>query len=90
VLTSKLFSPSHLVVVDKAPARRQAALTLGADIALAADEDVAGSLKGGSPRLAFCARRSGPKSGALGPIASRARQQHPLASAATVEEATRA
>jgi alcohol dehydrogenase len=46
VLTSKLFSPSHLVVVDKAPARRQAALSLGADIALDVDEDVAGTLKG--------------------------------------------
>jgi alcohol dehydrogenase len=44
VLTCKLFSPSHLVVVDKAPARRQAALSLGADIALDADEDVAGTL----------------------------------------------
>jgi alcohol dehydrogenase len=46
VLTCKLFSPSHLVVVDKAPARRQAALSLGADIALDADEDVAGTLAG--------------------------------------------
>jgi alcohol dehydrogenase len=46
VLTCKLFSPSHLVVVDKAPARRQAALSLGADLALDADEDVAGTLAG--------------------------------------------
>ncbi|HEX6335328.1 MAG TPA: zinc-dependent alcohol dehydrogenase family protein [Jiangellaceae bacterium] len=46
VLTCNLFSPSHLVVVDKAPARRQAALDLGADIALDADDDVAGTLAG--------------------------------------------
>ena len=46
VLTCKLFSPSHLVVVDKAPARRQAALSLGADIALDADEDVGSTLAG--------------------------------------------
>ena len=44
VMTCKLFNPSHIVVVDKAPARREAALQLGADVALDADDDVAAAL----------------------------------------------
>ncbi len=46
VMTSKLLSPSQIVVVDKAPARREAALRLGATLALDVDEDVAGTVAG--------------------------------------------
>jgi alcohol dehydrogenase len=44
VLTAGLFSPSHIVVVDPAPARREAARGFGADVVLAADADVSGEL----------------------------------------------
>ena len=40
IATSKLFSPSRIVVVDAADSRRKAALERGADIALGPDEDV--------------------------------------------------
>jgi alcohol dehydrogenase len=44
VMTARLFSPSRIVVVDPAPARREAAKALGADIACAPDDDVAAVL----------------------------------------------
>ncbi|HEU4513176.1 MAG TPA: alcohol dehydrogenase catalytic domain-containing protein [Nocardioidaceae bacterium] len=40
VLTAKLFSPYPLIVVDPAPARREAAKLLGADVTLSPDENV--------------------------------------------------
>ncbi|MGI8460004.1 MAG: zinc-dependent alcohol dehydrogenase family protein [Propionibacteriaceae bacterium] len=39
VMTAKLFSPSHVVAIDLAPARLEAAKLFGADHALRADED---------------------------------------------------
>ena len=41
IRTARLFSPSHVVVVDPARARRELALQMGADAALAPDDDVA-------------------------------------------------
>jgi alcohol dehydrogenase len=46
VMTARLLSPSHIVVVDKASARRDAAQKLGADIVLDVDADVAEVLAG--------------------------------------------
>lgn len=46
VMTARLLSPSHIVVVDKASARRDAAQKLGADIVLDVDADVADVLAG--------------------------------------------
>ena len=40
IATSKLFSPSRIVVVDAADSRRKAALERGADLALGPDDDV--------------------------------------------------
>jgi alcohol dehydrogenase len=51
VMTSRLFSPGHVVVVDPAAPRREAAKALGADVALESDPDavdeVVRSLTGG-------------------------------------------
>lgn len=46
IATSKLFSPSQIVVVDLADSRRKAALDHGADVALAPDEDVVEAIRG--------------------------------------------
>jgi alcohol dehydrogenase len=46
VMTTRLFSPSHIVVVDPAPARREAAAKLGADVVLDAADDVAEAVVG--------------------------------------------
>jgi alcohol dehydrogenase len=40
VMTGRLFSPSHLIVVDPAPSRRERALETGADVAISSDDDV--------------------------------------------------
>jgi alcohol dehydrogenase len=40
VLTARLYSPAHIVAVDKAGSRLQAAKQFGADVALAPDDDV--------------------------------------------------
>jgi alcohol dehydrogenase len=45
IATSKLFSPARIIVVDKADARRKAALERGADMALSPDDDVVGAVK---------------------------------------------
>ncbi|TCN31155.1 alcohol dehydrogenase [Kribbella orskensis] len=45
IATSKLFSPSRIIVVDLADARRKAALERGADLALSPDEDVVGAVR---------------------------------------------
>jgi alcohol dehydrogenase len=46
VLTARLFSPSHIVVVDPAPARRDLAAKLGADVVLDPTvEDVLGTVQ---------------------------------------------
>jgi len=42
VLTSKLMSPGHIVVIDRIASRLEAAKQLGADIALKPDDDVRG------------------------------------------------
>ena len=42
VATARLYSPSHIVVVDPAKSRRDAASGLGADLALDSADDVAG------------------------------------------------
>ncbi|MDQ7910407.1 zinc-dependent alcohol dehydrogenase family protein [Phytohabitans sp. ZYX-F-186] len=39
ILTAKLYSPSHVIAVDKAASRLQAAKQFGADVAVNADED---------------------------------------------------
>ncbi|WP_422771261.1 zinc-dependent alcohol dehydrogenase family protein [Plantactinospora sp. WMMC1484] len=39
VLTARLYSPAHIVAVDRAASRLQAAKQFGADIAVSADED---------------------------------------------------
>ena len=39
VLTARLFSPSHIVAVDKADSRLQAAKQLGADVVVKVDDD---------------------------------------------------
>jgi alcohol dehydrogenase len=39
MLTAKLFSPAHIVAIDKAESRLQAAKAFGADITVAADDD---------------------------------------------------
>lgn len=44
VLTARLYSPHPLVVVDPAPARREAAKLLGADVTLSPDQDVKGEI----------------------------------------------
>jgi alcohol dehydrogenase len=46
VMTVRLLSPSHIVVVDPASARRDAASKLGADVVLDTDADVAEVLAG--------------------------------------------
>jgi alcohol dehydrogenase len=43
--TSKLFTPSRVIVVDAADSRRKAALERGADLALGPDEDVVGMVR---------------------------------------------
>ncbi|HET6987701.1 MAG TPA: zinc-dependent alcohol dehydrogenase family protein [Kribbella sp.] len=45
IATSKLFSPSRIVVVDAADSRRKAALERGADLALGPDEDVVAAVR---------------------------------------------
>ncbi|WP_336033144.1 alcohol dehydrogenase catalytic domain-containing protein [Geodermatophilus sp. FMUSA9-8] len=40
VMTSGLYTPERIVVVDPVPARRDAAVALGADLALSPDDDV--------------------------------------------------
>jgi alcohol dehydrogenase len=45
VVTSRLFSPSQVVVIDPAPARQEAALKFGADLVLGPDDDVAGRIR---------------------------------------------
>ncbi len=45
ITTSKLFSPARIIVVDKADARRKAALERGADVAMSPDDDVVGAVK---------------------------------------------
>jgi alcohol dehydrogenase len=45
VTTAKLFSPSHIVVIDPAVARQEAALKFGADIALGPDDGVADKIR---------------------------------------------
>jgi alcohol dehydrogenase len=50
ILTAKLYSPSHVIVIDKAESRLQAAKMFGADVVLTPDADplaVVGSLTGG-------------------------------------------
>lgn len=44
VITARLFTPSHLIVVDPAESRRDQALALGATAALAPDDDVLGAV----------------------------------------------
>jgi len=44
VITAKLLSPYPLIVVDPAPARRDAAKLLGADLTLSPDDDVKGQV----------------------------------------------
>ncbi|GAA4465298.1 zinc-binding dehydrogenase [Phytohabitans houttuyneae] len=39
ILTARLYSPSHIIAVDKAASRLQAAKQFGADVAVNADED---------------------------------------------------
>jgi alcohol dehydrogenase len=39
ILTAKLFSPAHIVVIDKAESRLEAAKSFGADITVRADDD---------------------------------------------------
>ncbi|MEV1147510.1 alcohol dehydrogenase catalytic domain-containing protein, partial [Micromonospora sp. NPDC049799] len=39
ILTAKLFSPAHIVVVDKAQSRLEAAKQFGADVTVSADDD---------------------------------------------------
>lgn len=39
ILTARLFSPAHIVAVDKADSRLQAAKQIGADVAVKADDD---------------------------------------------------
>jgi alcohol dehydrogenase len=41
ILTAKLYSPSHIVVIDKADSRLQAAKQFGADVTVKPDEDPA-------------------------------------------------
>jgi alcohol dehydrogenase len=45
ITTSKLFSPSTVIVVDSAPARQKAALDHGADLVFGPDEDVVATIK---------------------------------------------
>ncbi|MFK4084932.1 zinc-dependent alcohol dehydrogenase family protein [Kribbella sp. NPDC020789] len=45
IATSKLFSPSRIIVVDAADSRRKAALERGADLALAPDDDVVATVR---------------------------------------------
>ncbi|SDS59409.1 alcohol dehydrogenase catalytic domain-containing protein [Jiangella sp. DSM 45060] len=40
ILTARLFSPAHVIAVDPAPGRRQAAAAVGADVLLDPDDDV--------------------------------------------------
>jgi alcohol dehydrogenase len=46
ITTSKLFSPSRVVVVDVAASRQKAAMEHGADLALGPDEDVVETVRG--------------------------------------------
>jgi alcohol dehydrogenase len=46
IATAKLFSPAHIVAVDKAESRLQAAKMFGADVTLQADGDVAAAVMG--------------------------------------------
>lgn len=43
--TARLFSPSHVLVVDPSRSRRELALTMGADAALSSEDDVAEVLR---------------------------------------------
>jgi alcohol dehydrogenase len=45
ITTSKLFSPSSVIVIDSAPARQKAALDHGADLALGPDDGVVVTIK---------------------------------------------
>jgi len=45
IATARLFSPSHVVAIDPAPARQEAALKFGADMALGPDDDVPGRIQ---------------------------------------------
>jgi alcohol dehydrogenase len=45
VLTAGLYTPQQIVVVDPVEARREAALSFGADLALAPDDDVVGRVR---------------------------------------------
>ncbi|TDU83791.1 alcohol dehydrogenase [Kribbella voronezhensis] len=45
VTTSKLYSPSSVIVVDSAPARQKAALDHGADLAFGPEDDVVETIK---------------------------------------------
>ena len=44
VMTAKLMSPSHIVVVDGVPSRRDAAKQLGADVVLDPTDDIRGAI----------------------------------------------
>jgi alcohol dehydrogenase len=44
VMTSKLLSPSHIIVVDPATSRRERALATGADLAFSPEDDVKGQV----------------------------------------------
>lgn len=46
ILTAKLLTPSTIVAIDPAPARREAAKRLGADVALDPSDDVLGTVRG--------------------------------------------
>ncbi len=46
VTTSRLFSPSRVIVIDPAPARQEAALKFGADLVLHPDDDVLSQVQG--------------------------------------------
>ncbi|TCM50579.1 zinc-dependent alcohol dehydrogenase family protein [Kribbella sp. VKM Ac-2568] len=45
ITTSKLFSPSSVIVIDSAPARQKAALDHGADLVFGPDDDVVATIK---------------------------------------------
>ena len=45
ITTSKLFSPSSVIVIDSAPARQKAALDHGADLAFGPEDDVVATIK---------------------------------------------
>jgi alcohol dehydrogenase len=45
IITARLFSPSQIVAIDPAPARQEAALKFGANLAVGPDDDVAGIVR---------------------------------------------